>query len=117
MYFGPRRNKYGSNKTVIDGITFDSKKESQRYLVLKTYEKGGLIKDLKLQQKFILQEKFTDKLGVKHREIAYIADFTYLDKLHNWELVIEDCKGFKTKDYIIKKKLLIKKYDAIFVET
>lgn len=51
-------NKYGNIKTVIDGIKFDSKRESERYLELKLLEKAGEISDLKLQPRFILQHGF-----------------------------------------------------------
>lgn len=117
MFRNYNRNKYGNKKTEIDGIRFDSKREANRYLELKLFEKTGLIKNLRLQQVFLIHEKFTDKLGIKHREINYKADFTYLDKSYNWQMVVEDCKGFKTPEYKIKKKLLIKKYDVIFIET
>ena len=52
------RNKYGARKTVIDGITFDSKREAIRYQELKLLERAGEIKDLELQPKYILQPKY-----------------------------------------------------------
>ena len=42
-------SKYNSRKTTVDGITFDSKKEARRYLVLKQMEQDGEIKNLRLQ--------------------------------------------------------------------
>lgn len=102
------RTKYFSKKVVVDGIKFDSKRESEYYLKLKELEKNGIIKDLELQKEFVLQEKF--KLGNKtRREICYRADFTYVttedDKLH-----VVDVKGFRTEVYRLKKKMFEYKY-------
>ena len=110
-------NKYHNKKTVIDGHTFDSKKESQRYLYLKSQLKEGCIRNLMLQPKYILQDEFESN-GKKIKAIAYIADFCY-DNLIDGKHVIEDTKGFKTRDYIIKKKLLMKmlKTNEMFLET
>ena len=52
-------NKYYNEKVIVDGIKFDSKKESKRYVELKLLEKVKLIKDLELQKEFELQPKYT----------------------------------------------------------
>ena len=106
-------SKYGSKKVVVDGITFDSKRESQRYCELKLLERGGKIKDLKLQHKFELQPSFK-KNGKTIRAINYVADFTYFD-LEKMRIVIEDVKGFKTKDYILKKKMFEYKFPELTI--
>lgn len=101
-------SKYRNKKVIIDGIKFDSIKESKRYLELKMLEKANEINNLKLQPKFILQESF-EKNGKKYREIIYIADFEYFDiKKGKW--IIEDVKGMKTDVYKIKKKLFEYKF-------
>ena len=108
-------SKYGSKKVIVDGITFDSKRESNRYCELKLLERGGKIKDLTLQPKFELQPSFR-KNGKTIRAINYVADFTYYDfeKRRN---VVEDVKGFKTKEYLLKKKMFEFKYpDLTIVE-
>ena len=102
------RSKYGNKKVFIDGIKFDSQKEGNYYLKLKLLEKGNIIKDLELQKVYELQPGF--KLGNKtYRKIEYKADFCYKtisdDKLH-----IVDTKGFRTKEYMLKKKILAYKY-------
>lgn len=129
-----RSNKYGSRKVIVDGITFDSKKEAQRYCDLTLLEKAGKIKNLQRQVKFVLipaqyePDTIGKRGGVKRgklieRECAYIADFLYfvpiheeftdnhgcvlIDELVGYEAVVEDTKGFKTKDYIIKRKLML----------
>ncbi|MDE6182522.1 MAG: DUF1064 domain-containing protein [Eubacteriales bacterium] len=69
-------NKYNNKKIKIDGIKFDSKAEAKRYQQLKLMEQAGLIKDLVLQPKFLLQDKFRYK-NKTYRKIEYIADFSY----------------------------------------
>ena len=99
-------NKYHNKKTTIDGILFDSKREGNYYTKLKLMQKAGLIWNLELQKKYILQASFTFN-GKKIREISYYADFVYEDKdgLH-----VVDTKGYRTDTYKLKKKLFIKKY-------
>jgi len=106
------RNKYSNIKTVIDGITFDSRKESVRYGELKLLEKAGVIKDLVLQPRFELQEGFNDKRGKHHRAITYIADFQFYD-VKRKETIVEDVKGMRTQLYVQKMKLLLYKYPNI----
>ena len=95
--------KYNSQKMDVDGIEFDSKKEARRWCELRLLEKAGAIKDLKRQVKFVLIP--TQKTAGKTvRECAYVADFVYNE---NGKTVVEDTKGFKTKDYLIKRKLML----------
>lgn len=101
-----RFSKYGNKKTVIDGITFDSKKEAERYLVLKDMLKHDEIEELKIQPKFLLQDSFKYR-GQVIRKIYYIADFSYIKE---GNLVVEDVKGKKTDVYKLKKKLFLYKY-------
>lgn len=103
-------SKFYSKKVIIDGYKFDSKKESEYYLYLKSELKKGNIYDLELQKEYILQESF--KLNKKtRRKITYKADFTFKttkdDKLH-----VVDVKGFKTEVYRLKKKLFEKRYEV-----
>ena len=67
-------NKYRNEKVYLDGIKFDSNRECQRYIELKTMLNAGLIKDLELQKRFILQDGY-EMLGKKIRPITYVADF------------------------------------------
>ncbi len=111
-------NKYKNKKVTIDGETFDSKREAKRYFELKTLESAGEIRDLKRQKRFMLilpqYEAVVDAKGKSkqkciERECTYVADFVYHDA-HTGELVVEDTKGVRTKDYIIKRKLMLLKY-------
>ena len=112
---GQFARKYKSKKTMVDGIEFDSKKEASRYTELKLLEKAGKISNLTLQHRFVLQPSFR-KNGKTIREIAYIADFVYLD-VERCKNVVEDVKGYKTDVYQLKKKMFEYKYhDLTIVE-
>lgn len=108
-------NKYHAKKTVVDGITFDSKKEAQRWQELKLLESAGEISDLQRQVEYLLipeqREPYTiGKRGgiVKgkliERKAVYIADFVYKE---NGETVVEDVKGMRLADYKLKRKMML----------
>ena len=98
-------SKYRAKKTEVDGIAFDSKKEAKRFMELELLVKNGAISNLQRQVKFELipSQKIDGK--VAERACSYVADFVYLDKEGN--TIVEDTKGVKTKDYIIKRKLML----------
>lgn len=104
------KNKYGAIKKEVDKIVFASRKEANRYLVLKQLLRCNKITDLQLQVKytFVLNDK---KIG-----IAYIADFTYTD-VETELFVVEDVKGYKTDIYKLKKKLMKAFFDIDILET
>ena len=100
-------NKYGAQKTTFQGQTFDSKREAERFAELRYMQMGKLISGLTCQYKFVLVPEQRDENGkLLERAVTYIADFVYTD-LKTGELVVEDAKGAKTKDYIIKRKLML----------
>lgn len=101
-------SKYNSKKTVVDGQKFDSKKEANRYQELLLLEKAGVIKNLSRQVKFVLIPPQRDESGkLIERECSYKADFTYEEGI---KTVVEDVKGYRTKEYIIKRKLMLYQY-------
>lgn len=105
----PGRSKYGNKKLVMDGEHFDSMKEAARYQELKLLERAGEIRELKRQVPFVVIPVQKDEKGkVIEREVKYIADFTYIEK---GKLVrtVEDVKSkaTRTKEYIIKRKLML----------
>lgn len=118
---GEEMSKYHSKKITVDGETFDSKKEYRRYRELLLLEKAGEISDLQRQVKFLLiptqyehfkrygknGKELTPGKRVVEKECAYYADFVYTE---NGRDVVEDTKGVKTPEYIIKRKLLLHKY-------
>lgn len=96
---GRGRSKYLNKKTVVDGITFDSIKESKRYGELKLLKQAKAIKDFQLQTEFVLFPK-----SRHFRKMIYKCDFRveHLDGT----VEIEDVKAFRTKEYKIKKILM-----------
>lgn len=107
------KSKYNNSKVTYQGLTFDSQKEFEYYLLLKDKEKRGLVFNLKRQVPLEIQPAFTDKSGVKHRAITYKADFVYTDRVSGKVKYI-DVKGFRTEVYKLKKKLLA--YKGIIIE-
>lgn len=109
------KSKYHNRKITRDGVTFDSRKEFRRYEELQLLQQAGEIANLRRQVKFVLiptqrePSQIGTRGGVKkgkllERECAYIADFVYTE---NGKIVVEDTKGLRTKDYIIKRKLML----------
>ena len=112
------KNKYHSRKISRDGMTFDSLKEYRRYCELALLEKAGQITGLKLQVPFELlpaQYETFERYGKKgqrlkdgsrciEKAVIYKADFVYEE---NGKIIVEDTKGFKTKDYILKRKMML----------
>lgn len=101
--------KYNNKKITVDGQKFDSKKEANRYKGLRLLEKAGEIKDLRTQVKFKLIPAQRDEATgeVIERECSYKADFVYEE---DGKTVVEDVKGFRTKEYVIKRKLMLWRY-------
>lgn len=112
-----KKSKYGNRKVVRDGIKFDSEREARRYGELKFLLKQGRIRDLRLQANFTLVEGYTTVEGKRIKPMVYRADFTYeratepdIAGVVHWLPEVEDAKGMKTKDYLLKKKLMQDKY-------
>lgn len=105
-----QRNKHNAVAVVVDGIRFASKMEARRYGELKLLVAAGVITELTLQPRFLLQEKFTDSKGTNHRAINYVGDFQYIE---NGVTVVEDVKGMETKVFKINKKLFLYRYRDI----
>lgn len=103
---GSPYTKYHAKKTVVDGITFDSKKEAERYKELKLLERAGQIHGLELQRTFELIPSFKME-GKTIRGVSYRADFCYYDGAR---YVVEDVKGYKTDVYKLKAKLFAYRY-------
>ena len=93
-------NKYGAKKVVIGGEVFDSQKEYRRWCELRLLERARKISLLQRQVKYELIPKQDGE-----RACSYVADFVYRDDKGNF--VVEDCKGFRTDGYKIKRKLML----------
>lgn len=97
-----KASKHRNQKTEVDGITFDSKKEAGRYQELKLLERAGEITDLRLQVPFEIVPAVTlygRRVPARH----YMADFTYVE---GGKLVVEDSKGQRLPMYTIKRQLM-----------
>ncbi len=101
-------HKFKANPCERDGIKFASTKEANRYLELKFLQTHRQISDLKMQVPFDLNPGGTHTM-------KYIADFTYNDQDGNY--VVEDSKGFKTKDYLKKRRLMLRVHGIKIKET
>ena len=98
-----KKSKYRANKTSVDGHTFDSKKEAEYYCELKLRLQGKEINGFCLQPTFMLAP------GLKYK-----ADFIVFHNDGTSEII--DTKGFKTKEYIAKKKVFEDKYNMKITE-
>lgn len=97
-----KRPKYGNRKTIVDGILFDSKREAETWIKLKALEATGKISGLLRQQKWTLFGWDCNK-GEQVAVCVYVSDFVFTE---NGQLVIGDAKGFRTREYRLKKKWL-----------
>ena len=111
MWYGG--SKYHAKKTVVDGITFDSRKEADRYLVLKGMEEDGIIEDLRRQVRYELIPAF-DVDGKHYQPVYYVADFVYRE---DGRELVEDVKGVRTDVYKLKSKLFARRYGMSIKET
>lgn len=116
-----RRNKYKNIKVTSGGNNYDSIAEAMRGRELELLQAAGEIEKLQRQVKFVLvpaQYELSDQVYTRgklkgqpkrgkliEREIVYTADFVYINA--NGEKIVEDVKGFATKDYILKRKLML----------
>ena len=122
--------KYKSKSIIIDGIVFQSKKEGRRWTELRMLERAGEITNLQRQVPYLLIPeqrapstevyKKGSRAGqpkpgpVLERKVVYVADFVYQE---NGETVVEDAKGMRTKEYVIKRKMMLYRYGIRIKET
>lgn len=135
--------KIAHKRTTIDGITFDSKMESDYYIYLKNEKKVGRILSFELQPIYVLQPKYIyfnnemyteehprykeiDKLRQKYNKenpnnkigiiqaIKYKSDFLITYKDKSTKVI--DVKGLKTADFKLKEKMFNFKYPHITFE-
>lgn len=110
-------NKYRNKKVNLDGMTFDSMKEAQRWTELKLLERAGEISFLERQPTFVLIPKQVRDGKVIERQTVYKGDFSYTDN-KTGETVVEDVKSpiTRTKEYILKRKMMLWEYGIIIKE-
>lgn len=100
-------NKYNAKKISLNGQTFDSQHEFDRWCELSLLQRGKAISNLQRQVKFEIIPAQKDENGkVIERAVSYIADFVYTD-MKTGKTVVEDAKGVRTKEYVLKRKMLL----------
>jgi hypothetical protein len=102
-------SKYHARRITIDGESFDSQMEYSRFRMLQLQERAGDIRNLKRQPRYDLVVN-----GVNCG--YYKADYEY-DLVTTGEHIVEDCKGFKTPVYNLKKKLIKALYGIEILES
>ena len=116
-----RASKYYNIKTrALDGTVFDSHKEARRWDELLLLQRAGKITELRRQVEYELipaqyetyerygkkGQRLKDGVRLLERKVCYVADFVYTDA-ETGENIVEDAKGVRTKDYILKRKLML----------
>jgi len=97
--------KYHNRKISTPYGKFDSRKELNRFRELSLLQRAGEISGLQRQVRFELIPASRDEKGrVVERACYYVADFVYIE---GGNRVVEDAKGVRTKEYIIKRKLML----------
>lgn len=118
-------SKYHSSKITTGGQTFDSMEEYRRWRDLCLMARAGVISDLRRQVRFVLipTQRGPDHIGPKggrkagpviERSCVYVADFVYV---RDGKTVVEDSKGMRTPEYIIKRKLMLWVHGIHILET
>jgi hypothetical protein len=121
------RTKYGAKKATVGDEEFDSRREARRYQELLLLQRAGMISGLRRQERYeiIPEHREPDTVGprggrkkgkVIEKARYYVADFVYYDA-RTRELVVEDCKGYKTDVYRLKKALMFDRYGIRVKET
>lgn len=115
-------SKYGSRKVHRGGFVYDSRAEARRGAELALLERAGEIRNLRRQVPYELVpvQREPDTIGARgavhagkviEKAVGYVADFVYEERTADgWREVVEDVKGFKTHEYIIKRKLMLWRY-------
>ena len=110
-------NKYNARKTTIYGRTFDSKRESEWYMMLREKHRLGKIKHIECQPTYTLLEGFRDNQGKPQKPITYTPDF--LVEYDDGRREVIEVKGVRTRDYLLRKKLflhMMRDTDIVFRE-
>ena len=113
-----RQNKYHNRKIERDGLVFDSAKEYRRWCDLQLLQASGMISNLRRQVEFPLLpvQREPDTVGPKggkkkgkviEKGVSYVADFVYDE---DGQQVVEDTKGMRTREYILKRKMMLYTY-------
>jgi len=107
-----KANKYGAKSVTVNGQAYRSKRELKRHTELQLLERAGLIADLRREVPFELLGSQRRDDGSVEQSVTYVADYVYRDREKSDQLVVEDVKSkaTRTRDYIIKRKLMLREH-------
>lgn len=105
-----KRGKFGNIPTVVDNIRFDSRKEANRYCELRNLAKTGQITGFIADKRLLCYPLVVNNVYIA----KYEADFSYYE---DGQLIIEDVKGAKTREYIMKRRLMVACHNIHIRET
>ena len=108
-----KKSKYHNQKTTVDGVTFDSKKEANSFIELNLLVKAGIVRSFMLQPEFTYTVRYSANNKNFEVQRKYIADFQVNYDDHT---DFEDVKGVRTAEYKRKKKIVEKLYGIKIVE-
>ena len=109
-----RRSKHGNVKTTIGSEKYDSKREASRHQSLLLEQRAGSIAGLRRQVRYMLIPSQRRADGKAERPVTYIADFVYE---RDGATIVEDSKGMRTRDYIMKRKMMLFFHNVSIIET
>ncbi len=114
----PGRQKFGNKQVTVDGIQFDSKKESTHYLLLKMRERLKEIDRLELQPVFPIYIDTADRGRIQIG--VFTADFRYWEQYCGKDtLRVVDVKSPQTRlteGYQLRRKLVEAIYNITIIE-
>ncbi len=93
-----KKSKYGNKKTEVNGIVFHSVKEANYYKKLLLMQKAGIVGLIEMQVPYELNPGGTHSL-------KYISDFEYIET-KTGKKIVADVKGFRTREYLKKRRLM-----------
>lgn len=125
-----KRKYYNVKTRALDGTVFDSLKEARRWDELLLLQRARKITELRRQVKYELipaqyetyerygkkGQRLKDGVRLLEKSVCYVADFVYTIA-ETGENIVEDSKGVRTKDYIIKRKLMLAVHGIRIKET
>jgi len=105
-----KRSKYGNRKVTLDGISFDSQSEAERYLELKMMQAAGQISELRVHVRIpLIGQNDMPIFYDSGRQAVYEADFVYLPA-GSIRYVVEDRKGMDTPASKLKRAIVQSMY-------